>query len=101
MEKFKGSLIKLTNDLNFDVSCDLIQNSPYYRKIFGDRFEAGMRIYCELTPFLMCINHDDYNFIMKCLYWNIIYDDNAEGYFSYPMAQSSRSTIQASYIPPQ
>ena len=33
-----------------------------------------------MTPFVMRINHDDYNFMMKCLNWNVTYDDNAEGY---------------------
>jgi hypothetical protein len=74
------STIKLTNDLDFDVSCDLIQNSSYYQKIYGKNYLPGMRINCAMNPFLMKINHDDYNFLMKCLYWNITYDDNAEGY---------------------
>lgn len=77
VEKLKGNSIKLTNDINFKVSCQLIQNSPYYHKLYQERFLSGMRIACELSPFLMCINHDDYNFMMKCLYWNITYDDNA------------------------
>ena len=71
---------KLTNDLDFDVSCDLIQNSPYYKNLYGDRYLPGMRIICGMSPFLMKINHDDYNFLMKCLFWNISFDDNAEGY---------------------
>lgn len=80
LEKFRGEETKLTNDLDFDVSCDLIANSPYYRKVYGDRFQAGMRIDCKMTPFVMRINHDDYNFMMKCLNWNVTYDDNADGY---------------------
>ena len=56
---------KLTNDLDFNVSCDLIQNSPYYKNLHGDRYLPGMRINCEMSPFLMKINHDDYNFLMK------------------------------------
>lgn len=39
-----------------------------------------MRLSCNLTPFLMRINHDDYNFMMKCLNYNVTFDDNAEGY---------------------
>lgn len=75
-----GVQTQLTNCLNFNISCELIQNSPYYRKMFKQRFDAGMRISCSLSPFVMSLNHDDYNFIMKCLYYNVTYDDNAEGY---------------------
>lgn len=28
-----------------------------------------------MTPFFMRLNHDDYNFIMKCLSWAITHDD--------------------------
>ena len=72
--------MKITNDFDFDVSCDLIANGPYYRNTYGKRFQSGMRIDCRMTPFVMRINHDDYNFMMKCLYWNVTYDDNADGY---------------------
>lgn len=44
MEKFRGQEVKLTNDLNLNVSIDLIQNSPYYRKTYKERFDSGMRI---------------------------------------------------------
>jgi hypothetical protein len=67
--------------MNIDLKCDLIQNSAYYSKKYGNRYEPGMRVECTLTPFLMRINHDDFNFMMKCLFWNISYNDNAEGYF--------------------
>jgi hypothetical protein len=67
--------------MNIDLSCDLIQNSPYYLKTYQERYEPGIRVQCSLTPFLMRINHDDFNFMMKCLFWNISYDDNAESYF--------------------
>lgn len=80
LERFRGDETKLTNDLDFSVSCDLIQNAPYYQKQFGSRFQPGMRIDCKMTPFVMRINHDDYNFMMKCLNWNVTFDDNAEGY---------------------
>jgi hypothetical protein len=40
----------------------------------------GMRIETWMSDFFMRINHEDYNFMMKCLYWNITYDDNAEIY---------------------
>lgn len=33
-----------------------------------------------MSDFFMRINHDDYNFMMKCLYWNVTFDDNAEPY---------------------
>ena len=39
-----------------------------------------MRINCDMSAFLMRLSHDDYNFMMKCLFWNISYDDNAQGY---------------------
>lgn len=81
VEKLGQKETKLTNDLDLQVSCDLIQNPQYYRNQYGKRFDAGMRIECQLTPFLMCINHNNYNFIMKCLFWNITFDDNAESYF--------------------
>lgn len=67
--------------MSIDLSCDLVQNSPYYDKTYGERYIAGMRVDCKISPFLMRINHEDYNFMMKCLFWNISYDDNAEGYF--------------------
>ena len=37
---------------------------------------------------------------MKCLYWNIIYDDNAEGYFSNAGQQQIRSSLRSSKIHP-
>lgn len=77
---YNNKFTKLTNDLDFDVSCDLIQNSAYYTRIYKDRFLPGMRINCSMSAFLMKISHDDYNFMMKCLFWNIAYDDNADGY---------------------
>ena len=80
MEKCCGEEVKLTNNLDFNVSCDLIMNSPYYLKTYGHRFSPGMRLDCNMTPFVMRINHDDYNFMMKCLFWNVTFDDNAEGY---------------------
>jgi hypothetical protein len=48
----------------------------------------------------MCINHDDYNFIMKCLFWNIIYDDNAEGYFLNDGQQGKSSLLTSDILPP-
>ena len=54
-----------------------------------------MRIRCEMSPFLMKINHDHYNFLMKCLFWNISYDDNAEYYlFSVPELTQPNSSAQ-------
>lgn len=78
--KYNGKESKLTNDLSIGLSCDLVQNSAYYRKTYQQRYDAGMRVNCRLSPFLMRINHDDYNFMMKCLNYNVTYDDNAEGY---------------------
>lgn len=52
-----------------------------------------MRVNCKLTPFLFRINHDDYNFIMKCLFWNVTFDDNADGYlFDGPKPLQSKSS---------
>jgi len=31
-----------------------------------------------MTPFFMRINHDDFNFMMKCLNWNITHNDGAD-----------------------
>lgn len=31
-----------------------------------------------MTQFFMRINHDDYNFIMKCLNWSISHNDGVE-----------------------
>jgi len=45
----------------------------------------------------MSINHDDYNFMMKCLYWNITYDDNAEGYFVYGATQQNDKAIKKQF----
>lgn len=68
-----------------------MQNTAYYDKTFGDRYEPGMRVKCKMSPFLMRLSHDDFNFIMKCLFWNITYDDNAEGYlYEGQMAKQKR-----------
>ena len=80
---------RLTNNIDFNVSCDLIQNPAYYRKKEGAQFEAGMRVNCRMAPFLIKINHDNYNFMMKCLFWCIAYDDNAESYLFDPIAQQT------------
>lgn len=42
-----------------------------------------------MAPFLMKINHDNYNFMMKCLFWCIAYDDNAEPYLFDPIVQQT------------
>lgn len=76
--------------MSIEVNCEMVQNPLYYQRNFGDRYLAGMRINCRLTPFLMRINHDDYNFIMKCLFWNITYDDNADGYLFDPVIRKDK-----------
>jgi hypothetical protein len=48
---------------------------------FKNRFQPGVRVNCQFTPLLIYLNHDDYSMIMKCIFWNIIYDDNADDYF--------------------
>ena len=63
-----------------EVSADLIQNTHYYYKSYGSRYQPGMRIECTMTPFIMRINHDDYNFIMKCVNWCVTFDDRADHY---------------------
>ena len=62
------------------VSTDLIQNTHYYYKLYEGRYQPGMRINCEMTPFIMRINHDDYNFLMKCVNWCVSFDDRADNY---------------------
>jgi hypothetical protein len=69
----------------------MVQNTLYYHKTYKDRYMPGMRIQCKLTPFLMRINHEDYNFIMKCLFWNITYDDNADGYLFDPVVKKNKN----------
>ena len=71
---------KLTPDIDFRLNVDMIQNPLYYQKTYGKNFLDGMRIEVWMSNFFMRINHEDYNFMMKCLYWNITYDDNAEIY---------------------
>lgn len=41
-------------------------------------FLNGLRLHCSMTPFFLRMNHDDYNFIMKCLNWGITHDDGLE-----------------------
>jgi hypothetical protein len=50
-----------------------------------------MRIKCKISPFLIRLNHDDYSFIMKCLNWNITYDDNADGYIFDPVVKQTQN----------
>ncbi len=69
---------RLTNNLNLDVSTDLIANPEYYKKQLKDAFDNGLRVSCKMTPFFMRMNHDDYNFIMKCLNWSISHNDGVE-----------------------
>ena len=39
MEAFyNNEFIKLTNDFDFSVSCDLIKNYPFYKKTYGPTF---------------------------------------------------------------
>ena len=37
-----------------------------------------MRLSVKMTQFFMRMNHDDYNFIMKCLNWSISHNDGVE-----------------------
>lgn len=69
---------KLTNNLDLTVSVDLIANPLYYKKEFEDMFANGMRVECKMSSFFMRINHDDYNFIMKCLNWAVTHNDGLE-----------------------
>lgn len=69
---------KLTNNLDISLSTDLIANPHYYIKLYGDNFKNGLRVSCLLSPFFMRINRDDFNFIMKCLNWNITHNDGAD-----------------------
>ena len=71
---------KLTPDIDFKLSIDMIANPLYYQKIYQNEFQDGMRIQFLMSDFFMRINHEDYNFMMKCLNWNVTYDDNAELY---------------------
>lgn len=48
----------------------------------------------------MKISHADYNFIMKCLFWNITYDDNAEGYLFDPALKAINKETQAEHTEP-
>ena len=70
---------ELTNKMNIVCSVDLIANPEYYKKQYGHKFKNGMRLGCNLSPFVFKINHDDYNFIMKCLNWSITHDDGLDG----------------------
>lgn len=48
----------------------------------------------------MRISRTDYNFIMKCLFWNITYDDNAEGYLFDPVLKAINKETQAEHTEP-
>ncbi len=74
------SKYKLTPDIDLKLNCDLIANPMYYTNTYEGKFKDGMRIDCWMSDFFMRINHDDYNFLMKCLNWNVTFDDNAEEY---------------------
>lgn len=69
---------KITNNLDFTVSADMIANPEYYKRQLPDIFENGMRLSCSLTPFYMRLNQNDYNFIMKCLNWGITHNDGLD-----------------------
>lgn len=64
--------------MNVTTSIDLIANPEYYKKQYKKQFKNGLRLKCHLSPFVLKINHDDYNFIMKCLNWSITHDDGLE-----------------------
>jgi hypothetical protein len=53
----------------------MVQNSPYYVKTFRGRFQPGIRIECEVGRMLFCITHDDYDLVMRCMFWNTSYGD--------------------------
>ena len=74
----------------------MVSNTLYYQKTYAERYLAGMRVNCKLSPFLMRLNHDDYNFIMKCLFWNITYDDNADGYLFDPVIKKDKQNNETS-----
>lgn len=85
---------KLTNNLNFTCSTDLIANPNYYIKEMGNDFENGLRVECNLTSFFMRINHNDYNFIMKCLNWSITHNDGADRLmFDIPQIEVPRESL--------
>lgn len=69
---------ELTNKLNFSCSTELISNPLYYAKTYQNKFKAGLRVECGMTPFVMRINQRDYSFLMKCLNWSITHDDGTE-----------------------
>lgn len=69
---------KITNNMDIALSTHLIANPDYYKKELPNDFDNGMRVSCNMTPFFMTINHDDYNFIMKCLNWAITYNDGLD-----------------------
>ena len=48
----------------------------------------------------MRLSRTDYNFIMKCLFWNITYDDNAEGYLFDPVLKAINKETQAEHTEP-
>ena len=79
---------KLTNNLDLTVSTDLIANPEFYKKEIPEMFLNGLRVQCSMTPFFLRLNHDDYNFIMKCLNWAITHDDGLENLlFDLPAQQ--------------
>ena len=69
---------ELTNKLTFTCSTDLIANPLYYAKEYKEKFKNGLRVQCNMTPFVMRINQRDYSFLMKCLNWSVTHDDGAD-----------------------
>lgn len=95
--KKKEHRYKLSNNLDLTVSTDLIANPEFYKKEIPEMFLNGLRVECSMTPFFMRLNHDDYNFIMKCLNWAITHDDGLEGQlFDIPInaTQQNKEAVQ-------
>lgn len=67
---------QITNGLDFQVTIDSIEEPRYYRREYGDKFEDGMRLYLNFGAFLIRVSNRDFNTVLKCLKWNVSYDDN-------------------------
>lgn len=64
--------------MDFTCCAELISNPLYYAAQYGNNFLNGLRVECSLSAFFIRLNHEEYNFVMKCVAWNVSYDDRAE-----------------------
>ena len=83
----------LTNDFNFSLNVALIISPEYYKITYLAKFQSGICINCNLSPFLLRIDNPDFKLVMKCLNCNIAFDDNCDRVLFPEKFEESRSVV--------